>query len=142
MLGRAGRDLASGPDAVGKLRSNRPSRSWVRNPRALEAACAKCSASFPFPLELFLRKALFMTERTAIHRLPSGNTQLHAFIEEKVPPGTGVSSETFWKGFDAIVGDLAPRTSPCWPNATACKARSTPGTRPILPITAGDPSKP
>ncbi|MFO1263839.1 MAG: malate synthase G [Rhodoferax sp.] len=49
-----------------------------------------------------------MTERTAIHRLQVA-TQLHSFIEEKVLPGTGVSSETFWKGFDAIVADLAPK---------------------------------
>ncbi|MEN9435426.1 MAG: hypothetical protein RIR09_81, partial [Pseudomonadota bacterium] len=49
-----------------------------------------------------------MTERTAIHRLQVA-TQLHSFIEERVLPGTGVSSEAFWKGFDAIVGDLAPK---------------------------------
>ncbi|MDT8989964.1 malate synthase G [Curvibacter sp. APW13] len=49
-----------------------------------------------------------MTERTAIHRLQVAK-QLHSFIEEKVLPGTGVSSETFWKGFDAIVADLAPK---------------------------------
>jgi malate synthase len=26
-----------------------------------------------------------------------------------VLPGTGVDSATFWKGFDAIVADLAPK---------------------------------
>jgi malate synthase len=36
-------------------------------------------------------------------------TVLHQFIEEKVLPGTGVSPEAFWSGFDAIVADLAPK---------------------------------
>jgi malate synthase len=35
-------------------------------------------------------------------------TELHRFIEDKVLPGTGVDS-AFWKGFDAIVADLAPK---------------------------------
>jgi malate synthase len=34
---------------------------------------------------------------------------LHRFIETKVLPDTGVSSEKFWQGFDAIVQDLAPK---------------------------------
>ena len=49
-----------------------------------------------------------MTERTNVHRLQVA-TSLHRFIEEEVLPGTGVDSGAFWKGFDAIVGDLAPR---------------------------------
>ena len=36
-------------------------------------------------------------------------TVLHQFIEDKVLPGTGVTSEAFWSGFDAIVADLAPK---------------------------------
>ena len=48
------------------------------------------------------------TPRTNIHRLQVA-TVLHQFIEEKVLPGTGVSAETFWKGFDALVADLAPK---------------------------------
>ncbi|MEO7392770.1 MAG: malate synthase G [Ramlibacter sp.] len=36
-------------------------------------------------------------------------TELHRFIEEQVLPGTGVTPAAFWKGFDAIVADLAPR---------------------------------
>ncbi len=49
-----------------------------------------------------------MTERTSMHGLQVA-TQLHRFIEEKVLPGTGVGAAAFWKGFDAIVKDLAPR---------------------------------
>jgi malate synthase len=36
-------------------------------------------------------------------------TVLHQFIEDKVLPGTGVTSEAFWSGFDALVSDLAPK---------------------------------
>ncbi len=49
-----------------------------------------------------------MTARTPAHRLQVA-TELHQFIETQVLPGTGIASETFWKGFDAIVGDLAPK---------------------------------
>ncbi|CAM8672026.1 AceB Malate synthase [Comamonadaceae bacterium] len=48
------------------------------------------------------------TERTAEHRLQVA-TSLHSFIQEKVLPGTGIAPEAFWKGFDAIVADLAPK---------------------------------
>ena len=48
------------------------------------------------------------TPRTPVHRLQVA-TVLHQFIEEKVLPGTGVSAETFWKGFDALIADLAPK---------------------------------
>jgi malate synthase len=49
-----------------------------------------------------------MTARTSVHRLQVA-TELHTFIEDKVLPGTGVTAANFWRGFDAIVGDLAPR---------------------------------
>ena len=49
-----------------------------------------------------------MTERTQVHGLQVA-TSLFRFVEDKVLPGTGVGSEAFWKGFDAIVADLAPR---------------------------------
>jgi malate synthase len=49
-----------------------------------------------------------MTSRTSVHGLQVA-TELHRFIEEKVLPGTGVDSAAFWKGFDAIVADLAPK---------------------------------
>ncbi len=49
-----------------------------------------------------------MTARTTAHGLQVA-TELHRFVEEKVLPASGVASETFWKGFDAIVTDLAPR---------------------------------
>ncbi|WP_298833879.1 malate synthase G [uncultured Piscinibacter sp.] len=51
-----------------------------------------------------------MTDRTARHRLHVA-TPLYRFIEDRVLPGTGVSSETFWAGFDAIVHDLAPKNA-------------------------------
>jgi len=48
-----------------------------------------------------------MTPRTTAHRLQVA-TVLHRFIEERVLPGTGIDSATFWKGFDEIVHDLGP----------------------------------
>jgi len=49
-----------------------------------------------------------MTARTTAHGLQVA-TELHRFIEEKVLPASGVASDVFWKGFDAIVSDLAPK---------------------------------
>jgi malate synthase len=49
-----------------------------------------------------------MTARTQCHGLQVA-TELHQFIESQVLPGTGVDSATFWKGFDALVTDLAPK---------------------------------
>ncbi|WP_326540033.1 malate synthase G [Pseudorhodoferax sp.] len=49
-----------------------------------------------------------MTARTTHHRLQVA-TNLARFIEDKVLPGTGIAADAFWKGFDAIVGDLAPK---------------------------------
>ena len=43
-----------------------------------------------------------------IHRLQVASN-LHQFIESNVLPGTGVTAASFWKGFDAIVCDLAPK---------------------------------
>jgi malate synthase len=51
-----------------------------------------------------------MTARTTVHGLQVA-TELYRFIEDKVLPGTGVGSATFWKGFDGIVSDLAPRNA-------------------------------
>ena len=48
------------------------------------------------------------TERTPKHRLQVATTLL-TFIDKKVLPGTGVTPAKFWKGFDAIVADLAPK---------------------------------
>ena len=48
------------------------------------------------------------TERTTSHRLQVA-TELYNFINDKVLPGTGVASDKFWTGFDAIVADLAPK---------------------------------
>jgi len=49
-----------------------------------------------------------MTDRTACHRLHVA-TPLYRFIEDQVLPGTGIDSAAFWKGFDAIVHELAPK---------------------------------
>ncbi|GKS87363.1 malate synthase G [Acidovorax sp. SUPP1855] len=49
-----------------------------------------------------------MTDRTTVHGLQVA-TSLHRFVEDRVLPGTGVDSEAFWKGFSALVSDLAPR---------------------------------
>jgi malate synthase len=48
------------------------------------------------------------TPRTACHSLQVA-TVLYEFIEQKVLPGTGVASDVFWKGFDRLVNDLAPK---------------------------------
>ena len=49
-------------------------------------------------------------DRTPIHRLQVA-TELFQFVEGRVLPGTGVDAAVFWKGFDAIVADLAPRNA-------------------------------
>jgi malate synthase len=51
-----------------------------------------------------------MTARTTVHGLQVA-TELFRFIEDKVLPGTGVASDTFWAGFDKIVADLAPKNA-------------------------------
>lgn len=51
-----------------------------------------------------------MTERTTVHGLKVA-TNLYKFIEEQVLPGTGIDSAAYWKGFDAIVADLAPKNA-------------------------------
>ena len=48
------------------------------------------------------------TARTPIARLQVA-TVLQQFIDNQVLPGTGISPAAFWKGFDAIVADLAPK---------------------------------
>jgi len=50
------------------------------------------------------------TARTSVHGLQVA-TALYDFINQSVLPGTGVSSDSFWKGFDAIVADLAPKNA-------------------------------
>ncbi|MBC7202047.1 MAG: malate synthase G, partial [Pusillimonas sp.] len=49
-----------------------------------------------------------MTQRTQCEQLQVANL-LHQFIEQEALPGTNISSDDFWKGFNAIVHDLAPR---------------------------------
>ena len=49
-----------------------------------------------------------MTARTAIHNLQVANPLL-SFINEQMLPATGVDKDKFWKGFNDIVADLAPK---------------------------------
>ncbi len=51
-----------------------------------------------------------MTQRTTIHGLQVA-TELFDFVNQKVLPGTGVDQAAFWKGFDQIVADLAPKNA-------------------------------
>ncbi len=51
-----------------------------------------------------------MTARTARHGLQV-DAALARFIDEQVLPGTGVDRAAFWKGFDALVRDLAPKNA-------------------------------
>ncbi len=51
-----------------------------------------------------------MTARTTCNRLQVA-TVLYRFIEDKVLPGTGIDSSSFWKGFDALVHDLTPKNA-------------------------------
>ena len=51
-----------------------------------------------------------MTDRTTCRRLQVA-TPLYRFIEDRVLPGTGITSAAFWAGFDAIVADLAPKNA-------------------------------
>ena len=48
------------------------------------------------------------TPRTPRHGLQVA-TVLQRFVDDKVLPGIGINSDTFWKGFDTIVSDLAPK---------------------------------
>jgi malate synthase len=59
---------------------------------------------------VFLKDYLMttQTERTTSHRLQVA-TELFSFINNQVLPGTGVASDNFWTGVDAIVADLAPK---------------------------------
>jgi malate synthase len=49
-----------------------------------------------------------MSARLSMHGLQVA-TELHRFIEDKVLPGTGIASTAFWKGFEAIVREFAPK---------------------------------
>ncbi|MDR2214276.1 MAG: malate synthase G [Nevskiaceae bacterium] len=49
-----------------------------------------------------------MTARTQVHGLQVA-TELYRFIEDTMLPATGVASADFWRGFDAIVSEFAPK---------------------------------
>jgi malate synthase len=51
-----------------------------------------------------------MTERAPVHRLQVA-TVLKDFIDRDVLPGIGVDAAHFWRGFDQIVHDLAPKNA-------------------------------
>ncbi|OUM08218.1 malate synthase G [Pseudomonas syringae] len=48
-----------------------------------------------------------MTDFVKCHRLRVA-VNLQRFVDEEVLPGTGLEPDAFWKGFDALVHDLAP----------------------------------
>ncbi|RMQ33624.1 Malate synthase G, partial [Pseudomonas syringae pv. actinidiae] len=48
-----------------------------------------------------------MTDFVKCQRLKVA-VSLQRFVDEEVLPGTGLEPEAFWKGFDALVHDLAP----------------------------------
>ncbi len=50
------------------------------------------------------------SERTTVRNLQVA-TVLHRFIEKQVLPGTGITAAKFWKGFDAIVTEMAPKNN-------------------------------
>src|SRR5690606_20421661 len=89
-----------------------PSRNWTPPPPAPAPACARCWHFSTEPVIRFplVPKEPSMTQRTQVHGLQVA-TELYDFIEQRVLPGTGVASAAFWKGFDAIVSDLAPRNA-------------------------------
>ena len=47
-----------------------------------------------------------------VERVRAGQSQvaaqLHAFVENEVLPGLGMESGAFWRGFDALLHELAP----------------------------------
>ena len=49
-----------------------------------------------------------MTERIGAGALQV-DKELYDFINDEALPGTGVSPEAFWSGFDSVIHDLAPR---------------------------------
>ena len=51
-----------------------------------------------------------MSDRTPVHGLKVATT-LKQFIDHEVLPGTNIDSAAFWKGFDEIVHDLAPKNA-------------------------------
>jgi malate synthase len=62
---------------------------------------------FDEPL-FFLKRQHMTTPRTPVHSLQVATTMYH-FVNHEVLPGTGVKTDQFWKGFDAIVQSLAPK---------------------------------
>ena len=83
-----------------------------------------------------------MTERITKNGLQIA-ANLSQFIDSQVLPGTGVAPPKFWKGFGAIVADLAPKNIALLAERDRLQIeldawhKANPG-----PITAGDPSKP
>ncbi|KKW67222.1 malate synthase [Lampropedia cohaerens] len=50
------------------------------------------------------------TQRIQVHGLQV-DAALKTFVDEQVLPGTGVDSAAFWKGFDALVAEYAPKNA-------------------------------
>lgn len=54
--------------------------------------------------------------------------ELVEFLANEAAPGTGVEPEKFWKGFAAIIRDLAPKNRALLKNAMTSRQRLMPGT--------------
>jgi malate synthase len=51
-----------------------------------------------------------MTDRIAAGRLQVASV-LHRFIQDQVLPGSGLDRDAFWRGFEALAHDLAPKNA-------------------------------
>jgi hypothetical protein len=64
-----------------------------------------------------------MTDRIVAGRLKVAAV-LHRFIEQEVLPASGIDSAAFWRGFDALAHELAPKNA-----ARAGRVASSPSGR-------------
>src|ERR1700733_4315783 len=85
---------------------NRP-RLRMRLPRAGKTRIIQ-GIRPPLPDTDHLRKGAFSMDYVASAGLRIAKP-LHDFVNDAALPGTGISPETFWSGFAALLKDLAPQ---------------------------------